>query len=75
MRDPVCTTSGNSYEWKEIEQIVEKGGDDPMTWEKLTKNDLIENKKLWIAIEDFEKSYPFAWELKISEKELFLDNL
>lgn len=75
MRDPVVTHSGNCYEWKEIEKIIENGGDDPMTWEKITKQELIPNKKLRSAIESFEKSYPFARELKISEKELFLDNL
>jgi hypothetical protein len=31
MRDPVVTNSGNSYEREEIQKIIAKGGDEPMT--------------------------------------------
>lgn len=55
--------------------IIEKGGDDPLAGDKITKEELIPNKKLKAAIEDFKRVYPFAEEEEISEKELFLNNL
>ena len=38
MTDPVITPSGTTYDRKVIEEIIDRTGEDPMTWQSLLKS-------------------------------------
>ena len=55
MEDPVITKYGHTYERKEIENWIEKSGNDPLTKKPLTKNDIFPNFQLKNLIEEYKK--------------------
>ena len=55
MEDPVITKYGHSYERKEIENWIDKAGNDPLTKKPLTKNDIFPNYQLKNLIEEYKK--------------------
>ena len=59
MDDPVITKYGHSYERKEIENWIDKAGNDPLTKKPLTKNDIFPNYQLKNLIEEYKKMKKF----------------
>ena len=59
MEDPVITKYGHTYERKEIENWIEKSGNDPLTKKPLTKNDIFPNFQLKNLIEEYKKMKKF----------------
>lgn len=55
MKDPVITPTGVSYEKANIEAWLKKKEVDPLSKKRLTVNDLIPNRSLKEAIEEFMK--------------------
>lgn len=53
MRDPVVDREGNSYEREAIMQWVSEHGTSPITRSQLTVHDLVTNRALRDAIEEF----------------------
>lgn len=54
MQDPMITPSGNSYECKMIKSMIEEGLYEASTGETLTINDLVPNRALKDAIQNWE---------------------
>jgi len=62
MRDPVCLSSGFTYEREAIlKHFSVNGYTDPMTRQKICPDIIIENRELKNAIEDFLLKNPWAY--------------